>query len=37
MWTEEEENFLKEIKNVIGGLDIELFCRLLYHMWLNNY
>lgn len=32
-----EENFLKEIKNVIGGLDIELFCRLLYHMWLNNY
>lgn len=32
-----EENFLREIKPIIGGLDIELFCKILYYMWLNNY
>lgn len=32
-----EPAFLEEIKNTIGGIDIELFCRLSYFMWWNNY
>lgn len=32
-----EPNFLEEIKDVIGGLDIALFCKMSYYMWLNNY
>lgn len=31
-----EDNFLNEIKNVTGCLDIEIFCRLAYKFWLTN-
>lgn len=32
-----EPAFLNEIKNIIGGLDIELFCKLSYYLWFYNY
>lgn len=32
-----EPAFLNEIKYIIGGLDIELFCQISYYMWLHNY
>lgn len=32
-----EPQFLKEISNTIGGLDIELFCKLSFYMWMYNY
>lgn len=32
-----EVQFLKEISNTIGGLDIELFCKLSFYMWMYNY
>lgn len=32
-----EPNFIKEITPIIGGIDIELFCKLAYYRWFNNY
>lgn len=32
-----EPNFLNEISNTIGKLDIELFCKISYFLWFNNY
>lgn len=34
---EGEGKVLSEIKNTIGGLDIEVFCRLAYYLWLHNF
>ena len=32
-----EPNFLNEISNTIGNLDIELFCKISFFLWFNNY
>lgn len=32
-----EPYVLNEIKPIIGGLDIELFCKIMYYMWQHNY
>lgn len=32
-----EDKLLQQIKRTIGGLDIEVFCRVAYYLWLHNY
>ena len=32
-----EPEFLNEIKDTIGGIDILTFCKMCYYMWFNNY
>lgn len=32
-----EEKLLSQIKNTIGGLDIEIFCKSSYYLWLHSY